>query len=263
MSASEYRLGVVSFLNSRPLIEGLQRAGAGVEIVFDVPSALPGLLDDDVVDAALVPVIDLAYPGRRWNIVSDACIGCDGETLTVRVFSRVRPEEIRQLHVDGDSHTSVVLASLIWRKMYGTRLLVTPYTDGVAEDDCEAILLIGDKVIDNRLVDLDIATDLGGAWKSLTGMPFAFAVWAARRDRQLGELPQMLAQARDRGLANLTDIAENTAPGMGWPVELAKRYLTRRLVFSLGPRMRQGLDLFLEMASSEGFVPATPELVFA
>ncbi len=263
MADSKCRLGVVSFLNARPLIEGLERESAGIDLAFDVPAALPGLLDRQVVDAALVPVIDFVRPQRRWSVISNDCNGCDGETLTVRIFSRVPPEEIRELHVDRDSHTSVVLASLIWRKMYGTRLAITPYHEGVSEDQCEAVLLIGDKVIGNRLVELDIETDLGGAWKSLTGLPFVFAVWAAGRDRELGELAVTLARARDAGLANLDHIAENVAPGMGWPIELAKRYLTHRLVFTLDQRLRQGLDLFLELANRNGLVPHRTELVYA
>lgn len=83
----KWRLGVVSFLNSKPLIEGLE-ADRNVELVYDVPARLPAMLDDGTVDVALVPVIDLVKPHRAWQIVSDACIGCDGETLTVRVFSR-------------------------------------------------------------------------------------------------------------------------------------------------------------------------------
>ena len=263
MAKPTYRLGVVSFLNSRPLIEGLDGESSGVDIVFDVPAALPDLLDRDAVDAALIPVIDLARPGRSWSILSDACIGCDGETLTVRVFSRVPPEEIRELHVDGASHTSVTLASLIWQEMYGTRLLVTPYHEGVSESQCEAILLIGDKVINHGLVELDIEIDLGGAWKSLTGRPFVFAVWAAKRDRGLGDLVATLGRARDDGLANLDRIAEDLAPGMGWPVELARRYLRHRLVFTLDRPMREGLDLFLELASRNGLVPRPPQLVYA
>ena len=255
MANFAYRLGVVSFLNSRPLIEGLDRVGAGVELVFDVPAALPGLLDRDAVDAALVPVIDFVRPRRSWSVISDACIGCDGETLTVKVFSRVPPEQIRRLHVDGDSHTSVVLAALVWREMYGTRLRMTPYHRGVSEDQCEAILLIGDKVVNQRLIHLDIEIDLGGAWKSLSGLPFVFAVWAAKRDRDLDGLATTLGRARDLGLASLDRIAENVAPGMGWPVELARRYLTRRLAFTLGPQLREGLRRFLELAGKHGLVP--------
>src|SRR3972149_5783058 len=118
-----WRLGVVSFLNAKPLIAGLD-ADEGIELIHDVPSRLAGLLDAGTVDAALVPVIDLAQPHRDWQIVSDACIGCDGETLTVRVFSRVAPEAIRRMHVDGDSHTSVALATIIWRELYGRQLEV-------------------------------------------------------------------------------------------------------------------------------------------
>src|SRR5512146_1355257 len=92
-------LGVVSFLNSRPLVEGLDR-DAGLSLRYAVPSALAGMLRGGEVDAALVPVIDLAREAGRWRRVSDACIGSDGPTMTVRVFSRVPPEQMRELHVD-------------------------------------------------------------------------------------------------------------------------------------------------------------------
>ena len=110
-------LGVVSFLNSRPLVEGLD-AEAGVSLTYAVPSALAGMLRTGEVDAALIPVIDLARGAGRWKRVSDACIGSDGETMTVRVFSRVPPEEMSILYVDEDSHTSVALSRLIWSRYY-------------------------------------------------------------------------------------------------------------------------------------------------
>ena len=47
-----HRLGVVSFLNSRPLVEGLD-IDAHVQMVRDVPAALPARLDRGEVDAAL------------------------------------------------------------------------------------------------------------------------------------------------------------------------------------------------------------------
>jgi chorismate dehydratase len=249
-----WRLGVVSYLNSRPLIEGLD-ASHGIQLVYDVPARLPGLLEAGEVEAALIPVIDLARRGRRWKIVSDACIGCDGETLSVRIFSRVPPEEIERLHIDGDSHTSVALATLVWREMYGRNLILTPLEAIESLDECEAILLIGDKVVSNRLIDFNHEIDLGGAWKSLTGLPFVFAVWAARREAETGELAKMLSTARDEGVRRAKVIAADAGPGMGWPVELAQRYLTMRLNFKLTDRHLQGMQLFFEMAQREGIVP--------
>ncbi len=255
-----WRLGVVSYLNSRPLVHGLD-ADPAVALHFDVPSRLAVRLDDGSVDAALVPVVDLAAPHRKWKVISDACIGCDGETLTVRVFSRVPPERVARIFVDGDSHTSVVLAQLIWRELYGRPVTVTPLADAPA--DAAAILLIGDKVVTSKPIDFEIETDLGAAWKSLTGLPFVFATWAADAATDTARLGRRLEAARDAGVRCASVIAEDVGPGMGWPVATARRYLTARLSFTMTPRHVQGMRRFLELAVRHQLVPAALELSFA
>ena len=178
-----FRLGVVSFLNARPLIAGLA-AEPGVRMVFDVPAALPGRLDRGEVDAALIPIVDVLRGGDRYRVVSDACIGCDGETMTVRVFSQVPPDRLRTLWVDADSHTSVALARVLWREIHGRDLELRRLdTSARGFDDLEAVLLIGDKVVDPRRGSFAYEVDLGGAWRQHTGHPFVFAVWAYCIDR--------------------------------------------------------------------------------
>ncbi len=255
-----WRLGVVSYLNAKPLVAGLE-ADSSVQLTFDVPSRLPILLDTAQVDVALVPVIDLLQPGRDWQVVSDACIGCDGETLTVRVFSRVPPERIRRLHVDGDSHTSIALARVIWAETHGTRLELRPFEGNETVDQCEAVLLIGDKVVHNTLMDYEIETDLGSAWKSLTSLPFVFAVWAAKQGVDVSDLSAKLSTARDKGVDSAELIAADYGPGLNWPVTLAKRYLTKRLQFRLTPRYQQGMAKFFELARKHGLVPAYGRII--
>ncbi len=257
-----WRLGAVSFLNARPLIEGLD-ADPCFRIVHDVPSRLAPMLDEGLVDIALVPVIDLVQGERAWKIVSDACIGCDGETLTVRVFSRVPADSIRRLHIDGDSHTSVALAKVLWHELHGTTLEMAPFDGTETTDECEAVLLIGDKVVNNTLIDYHIETDLGSAWKSLTSLPFVFAVWAATLDLDVEDLPRRLSVARDSGVASAEMIAADYGPGLNWPVTLAKRYLTKRLKFTMGTRERLGMAKFFELASKYDLVRSTRELIFA
>jgi len=259
-----WRLGVVSYLNARPLIEGLEQDPA-FDLRFDVPSRMASLLDEQAVDAALVPVIDLLQRERRWQVVSDACIGCDGETFTVRVFSRVPPGEINTLYVDGDSHTSVALARIIWHEVYGRAIDIRPFQSDAPNADCDAVLLIGDKVVNHTLCGLEIETDLGSAWKSLTALPFVFAAWAvpAKSPVDLPALAQRLSAARDAGVASAEMIAADFGPGLGWPVTLAKRYLTRRLGFELGPRQRLGMARFLELAKRRGIVAPAQELTYA
>ncbi len=254
------RVGAVSYLNTRPLIEGLG-AHSDVDLVLDVPARLPGLLEAGEVDLALVPVIELTKSGRRWEIISDACISCDGATLTVRVFSRVDPAEISTLHVDPDSRSSVALASIIWRERYHRALALEmlPRMGGGGNADppdfgsCQAVLLIGDKVIDPPpgLEDFSTQVDLGAAWRAMTGLPFVFAAWASRGDVDREAAAQLLSSARDAGVARAHHIAATEGPKMGWPVGLAERYLTRYLMFTMTDRHRQGLQRFLELAGAD------------
>jgi len=253
------RLGVVSFLNSRPLIAGLE-ADDRVDLRFDVPAALPALLDGGVVDVALVPVIDVLRSRGRLAVVSDACIGCDGETMTVRVFSRVPPDRIRALRVDGDSHTSVALARVLWRALYGVTLEVQPFDARETPPDAHpAVLLIGDKVVDPRRGRYAYEVDLGGAWRQQTGLPFVFAVWARRAaaaDPDLDAVRGLLEAARDRGVARAAAIAHEVGPRLGWPGALAERYLTRCLTFRLDARAVAGAAHFARACRAEGLAPA-------
>lgn len=264
-----YRFGAVSYLNARPLIHGLE-SDPSVAVTCAVPSKLPEMLKTGQVDAALIPTIDLAGARDRWQIVSDACIACDGATLTVRVFSRVDPAEITTLHVDGDSHTSAALASIIWREKFNRRVTLVPIqasnlTSPEAPAETEAVLLIGDKVISPPpgLQTFSTQVDLGATWKSITGLPFVFAVWVAADPDASVDMAARLGAARDAGVASAAQIAAEFGPQAGWPIELARAYLTDNLTYKLGERERAGMKRFFELAKQYDIIPETGELVVA
>jgi chorismate dehydratase len=250
------RFGVVSFLNARPLIDGLEQRG-DVQCVFDVPAALGARLEAGAVDVALLPVVDVLRAGGRYRVVSDACIGCDGETMTVRVFSAAPPNALRALRVDPDSHTSVALATILWRLLFDIRLEVRPLTSlppAPAAD--EGVLLIGDKVVDPGRDGFGYEVDLGGAWRHHTGLPFTFAVWACRADADVGEAAELLRAARDRGVARAAEIAVQDGPAHGWTAALAQRYLVRCLRFTLDARAVAGVERFAGLCAEADLVPA-------
>lgn len=254
---SMIRLGVVSFLNAQPLTAGLESAD-DCELVHDVPSRLAALLDAGRVDAATVPVVDYLRRRADWSVVSDGCIASDGPTLTVRVFARRPPELIDVLHADGDSHTSVLLARLIWQERFGRRIEVRPL-DAAATAEAEAILLIGDKVVrvDESSYEHDL--DLGQAWRELTGLPMVFALWASRRDRAHGDLADRLSAARDAGVQQAATIARARAAAHGWPVSLATCYLTRILEYRMTERHRAGIERFDALACRHGLLSGAAE----
>src|SRR5678816_3675751 len=108
---SQLHIGSVSYLNAKPLIYGLENH-TDLSLILDVPSKLLPGLRDKRFDIALLPVIDYQRLDHL-KIVPSGGIGCDGPTLTVRIFSRVPIERIKTLACDTDSHTSVALARIV------------------------------------------------------------------------------------------------------------------------------------------------------
>jgi len=247
-SADRWRLGGVSFLNSKPLLWGLEQ-DARVSLELDVPSRLLDGLRDAKFDAALLPVIDYQrLDGLR--ILPAGGIGSFGPTLTVRIFSPVPIEKIDAISCDPDSHTSVALATIILAERYGLRPRA-----GVG---C-ARLLIGDKVVLNAPPDMPYQLDLGQAWRELTGMPFVFAVWTARSGVDLGDLPQILERAKREGMKHIDEIVKRFAVPTGWPAQLAEEYLTSNLKFDIGAIHLKAIERFYELAAANGLIPNPPK----
>jgi chorismate dehydratase len=251
MTTQALHVGSVSFLNAKPLIYGLEHA-PNVELTLDVPSHLLAGLADERFDVALLPVIDYQrLPGLR--LLTAGGIGCDGPTLTVRIFSAVAIDQIQTLACDTDSHTSVALARIVLARLYGIRPRFVDLSPGVMKDGT-ALLLIGDKVVCEEPKGLPHQLDLGEGWKQLTGLPFVFAAWTARGGVDLGNLPKSLEYAKVAGLCHLDEIITRFAVPRGWPADVAHRYLAEHLKFDIGPRELRAIELFHEYAEAEGLL---------
>lgn len=245
------RVASVGFVNARPLIAGLE-ADQAIELALDVPSRLLERVRRGAADVALLPVIDLQrQPGLR--VVPAGGIGCEGPTLTVRLFSQTPFAQITTLACDPDSHTSVALARIVLERAYNVRpRLIDLYSATGASG--EARLLIGDKVICEEPAGFEHQLDLGAAWNDMTGLPFVFAVWCAREGVPLGDLPDRLAAARERGMTQIDAIVKKYAIPRGWPAGLAIQYLRHYLKFDIGPRQLEAIRLFHQLAADHGII---------
>ncbi|MEX0777246.1 MAG: menaquinone biosynthesis protein [Phycisphaeraceae bacterium] len=256
------RIGCVSFLNAKPLIEGLE-GGRDPVVKLDVPSRLLADLEADAVDIALCPVIDFQRSTTPLAIVPVGGIGCQGKTLTVRLFSRVPFEAVTQVHADTDSHTSVALMRVLLAEIYGRQAQVIDYdarrgaVPPPSTQPPQTVLLIGDKVVTacppESLYPYQL--DLGEAWQAHTGLPFVFAVWMARAEAPLGDLPQLLAQTRLGNAGRMADIVTRHAAAHAWPHDLAMQYLGQWLHYDIGEPQLQAMRLFYEKAHQHGLIP--------
>jgi chorismate dehydratase len=237
---SRPRVGAVSYLNTKPLIHGLERF---VDLDLAVPSALLSGLAEGRTDVALLPTADLLkLDGATPIPVGGIC--CDGPTLTVRIFSDRPLERLETLRVDTDSHTSVQLARVILARRYGCSPKFLPLDRGAPVDS--PTLLIGDKVITSAPDDarFPVQHDLGAEWKALTGLPFVFAIWTARPGYDASDVGPVLGRALDEGLAHVEEIVAHFSPIHRWPSEVARKYLTEYLHFRVGPRELEAVRRF-------------------
>ena len=94
--SEQVRVGAVSYLNTKPLVYGLAKLAPQAEVTYDLPSRLADDLANGVLDVALIPSIEF-FQDPAYAIISDACIGCRGPVLSVKLLSRVPLEQIDTL----------------------------------------------------------------------------------------------------------------------------------------------------------------------
>jgi chorismate dehydratase len=249
------RVGAVQYLNTRPLVHGL--AARGVSVVYDLPSRLADKLSAGLLDVALIPSIEL-FRGSGYRVVSDACIGCRGPVMSVKLFFRTLPGRVGRLAVDEGSRTSGTLARILLAERHGVSPMIEPLPIGAGLDDtsADAVLLIGDRAIGSHRGSFQLVWDLGDEWCRWTGLPFVFAVWAARSGVDASGVERLLTEARDSGRANLAAIAAVEAAPHGLTVPQCLGYLRDNLHYELGPAERDALALFYRRAETLALAPA-------
>jgi chorismate dehydratase len=264
-SVRAHRTGAVQYLNTKPLVHGL--GGMGVDVVYDLPSRLADRLAAGSLDVALIPSIEL-FRGDHYGIVSDACIACRGPVMSVKLFFRTSPQRVCRLAVDEGSRTSAALARVLLAERFGVTpdVEVLPIGSGLADTTADAILLIGDRAIESnsgalaRGGSFQLVWDLGDEWCRWTGLPFVFAVWAARRDFDAGRTAPLLAAARNSGKANLAAIAAAEAATHSLTVPQCLSYLRDNLHYDLGGRECESLAVFYRHAAALSLAPAGLDL---
>jgi chorismate dehydratase len=243
------RVGIVNYLNTKPLIYGLEREPVKdmIELVGAYPSRLAQMLMDNEIDVGLIPVA--AIPDLpSYHIIGNYCIGTEGETASVCLFSEVPIKEIETVYLDYQSRSSVALLKWLIKEYWGIHPEIIQ-----AEDEgyrkkikgATAGLVIGDRALEQRKISTFIY-DLGSEWRAITSLPFVFATWVSTKP-----LPDDFVQAFDAanamGLKHIDEIVANT------PFDLydLKKYYTLHLSYQLDERKREGMKKFLRLIEKE------------
>jgi chorismate dehydratase len=288
-------IGAVPYLNARPLIFGLdQRPGvlARLELPCDLGRLLArGEVDVALLPA--IEYVRLAAESReraragpaRLVGLPVAAIGSRGRVGSVRLFGYSEPARIRRVLLDPASRTSNALGRLIVVRQLGVQphfVLPDPIgparqpsghgTPAVPGGDApptggqavaspassrppDAELVMGDRGLVAERPQAKWVHDLGLEWERMIHRPFIYAFWVARADAPLGRVMDVLASARDAGLAARDQIAAEAPAVCGVPADVARRHLFEQVQYGFGPKERQGLEVFYRMAVEEGLAP--------
>jgi len=119
--------------------------------------------------------------------------------------------------------------------------------------EADAALVIGDPAL---RVDREryLITDLAAEWKTLTGLPFVFAVWAVRPEVEIPDLPFYFKSSLRYGLSSLDTLVRESAAEMGLDTSEVRSYLTENLSFFLREEEIAGLEEFYRRAHGQGLI---------
>jgi chorismate dehydratase len=268
MKIRPVKIAAVSFINTVPLIAGLEKYQS-LELFKAVPASLLTILKNRKADLALIPSIDYQLAKFDLRIIRAGAIGSLTHSLTVRIFSKKPIEQIKTLSCDTDSHTSVILSRIVLKDLYNVTPEIFRYTwsGGQINVDTDAVLLIGDKVVSafpgQSASVLPYQLDLVEAWHKLSGLGFVFAVWACRPGFKADEIKITLQRALSVNLKNIDTLARRYAPLHHWPVDIARTYLSKNMFYKLDRGQLDALKLFYSYAHKYGLISRHKAIRFA
>lgn len=238
------KVGAVSYLNTKPLLYGIERSEImqEIELTLEYPSLLAKHLKEGIIDVALMPVAAMKdIEGAK--IVCDYGIAADGDVASVCIFSQVPMEDIEAVYLDYQSRTSVKLAEVLLKHHWKKNVTFIPATENYIEyiNDKKAGVIIGDRAL-KQLNNFNYVYDLATAWKDFTGLPFIFAAWISNKD-----LPEdfiaAFNKANAEGLQHLDEIVVNNP----FPYFDLKEYYTKYIHYLLDDEKKKGLNEFLKL----------------
>lgn len=236
------KVGIVNYLNTKPLIYGLNQSPVmdEIELIGDYPANIARMLLEGIIDMGLVPVAVIPHL-KEYHINTDWCIGCNGPVASVCLFSEVPIDQIETVLLDYQSRTSVALAKILMREHWKiTPRLVDTRTDYRSDiKGTTAGVVIGDRALEQRNRSKYVY-DLGEAWKEMTGLPFVFAAWVSNK-KLPAEFVQSFNDANAAGVNCIPSVVATTP----YPVFDLHAYYTRFIDYQLDAGKLKALDLFL------------------
>ena len=247
------RIGLVRFLNARPLDYGLRETAreGHLSVVEDTPARLFESLRQRDLDAALISSVEVLRHPELFGSCRSVGVCAERRVDSIVYVRRAGTEKNppRVILTDQGSRSSVaVLQILLQREFPGQAIewrSVAPEDIPAGVDADTAGLLIGDSALALRMRGGPpgcTLRDVAEWWYELEQLPFVFALWAYPRAAPISDA--FFEDCLTTGLEHVEEIARTS----GYPDAL--QYLTRTLHYRLTDRDREALKRFHSLLSA-------------
>jgi predicted solute-binding protein len=178
-------------------------------------------------------------------------ICADGDVWSVLLKCNRPIEQVRTVRPDPASRTSNALARILLQEHFNLSIEMEHVS---AAGPVDAEVVIGDPALNAPVAPCG-DYDLAELWKSMTGLPFVFAVWAHLSDHPAAdELAKIAHAAKAAGCAAIDELAAIHAEKLGISTERCSEYLTSAVRYDVGPREIEAMRLFQSLLAKTGAI---------
>jgi chorismate dehydratase len=274
-SHKRLRIAAIRFLNPAPLMWDLEHPPLAAELAkryhidWMLPSECADRLAAGMADIGLVPIAALAV-NPTLRIVPGCTIASKERVRSLLLVRRAHQQltAVRTVAADTASRTTIAYSRILFQKWGnpGARFVPMAADLDAMLAQADAAIVIGDPALlaleerfnrfertEEELVYLDLAQE----WRSLTGLPFVSAVWAASAacGSILDRVAEDLVRSRDHGLANIDALVAEWSQKLPLPEDTIRTYLSYNIHYVLDEECLEGMRGFYRLAAEAGVLP--------
>jgi chorismate dehydratase len=240
------KISIVSYLNSKPFIYGLQHSEVpnNIDLQLDIPSVCAQKLMDNQVDIGLIPVAVIPMLKEKY-IITDFCIGAIGKVASVMLYSNVPLNKMGIILLDYQSRTSVMLAKVLAKffwKINPQWVATINDFENLIEGNTAAVI-IGDRTfgLENKYA---YSYDLAEEWQKFTGLPFVFACWVANKKME-DSFTEQFNKALQYGIDNRPQLISEIIASKKYTADI-DNYLNKNIDYNFDEQKKIAMELFLK-----------------
>ena len=203
------KVGRIPYMICEPFYFDTERRG--LQLVDTTPQRAAADIEQGLIDAAPVPVVDTFGKDDRFQPVGGFCVASTDRAGSMFLYARNPIAELTdaRIAVAAESVTAVKLLRVLLEQKYAVR----PQAYVSRQEEHDAFVVSGDAGLRQRrgARGFPYRYDLGAEWYDWMRLPFVIARWVARRDmdaKELALLEDTLYVGLEDGVDHLYHISE-------------------------------------------------------